>query len=350
MTPEQEIALYTSLATVLLIFIKDIIINKVTERNRKKDSILKLYKAYADPILNATQSLFWRMYELFYKKGRGVYLCPDAPNTAFNQYKKISTIYRLAALLGWFRAYMKELSYLPVDDDKKMYSLEKAIDMVRNVLASGLDVEKQRVEAILRTLGLNIPKESDLLEKTCVCVENSLRKALHRTGKELPSEMEEQDKLMLCREVINTIVEIVGEEQICEEKIVYYTCDVIKSMTIIEQWIYRDYQTAIGDIMLKESGSSYRNFDVIGYGEFEKRYIDKHYFDKVWFARLSNLFEGLDVDTDKLYDARIEQLYNLTHALAILINCMIDIDSSRKCVITDNTKQAVSSVIANHET
>jgi hypothetical protein len=102
--------------------------------------------------------------------------------------------------------------------------------------------------------------------------------------------------------------------------------------------------------MLKESGSSFRSFDVIGYGEFEKQYIDKHLFDKRWFTRLSNLFEGLDVDKDRLYDARIDQLHNLTYALAILIKCMVDIDSSRKCVITEDTKRAVSSVIAEHET
>src|SRR5690348_14275342 len=76
-----------------------------------------LVRAYSDPLLQSAGSLRARLDEII-NSGRAEYLLPRAPKTSFNEYKKISTIYRLAVVLAWIRAFRRERSYLdPVDQD-----------------------------------------------------------------------------------------------------------------------------------------------------------------------------------------------------------------------------------------
>ena len=80
-------------------------------------------------------NLLWRLDEILFKQ-RGQYLSENAPPTPFNQYKLISTCYRIAAILGWIRAIRLEQSYL-------FYGDEAAVDLHIGV---GRVEEKQRSE------------------------------------------------------------------------------------------------------------------------------------------------------------------------------------------------------------
>jgi len=63
---------------------------------------------YAAPLFRAVESLVYRLKEIVEERP-AVYLLVDYPQTAHSDYKKTSTLYRLAALLGWIRAYRKRL-------------------------------------------------------------------------------------------------------------------------------------------------------------------------------------------------------------------------------------------------
>ena len=86
---------------------------------------------------------------------------------------------------------------------------------------------------------------------------------------------------------------------------------------IKEEYIYRDWQSAIGDLMIKPVQGSLRRFDLIGYGEFESRYrVSKATPDgeRIWFERLESLFHELDMSKKGDYDARRAQMSNLLSA------------------------------------
>jgi len=69
-------------------------------------------RLYADPLLRSAKSLNYRLQEVLEQKGRATFLLPHTPQSEFGVYKRISTLYRLAALLAWICAYRKERSYL----------------------------------------------------------------------------------------------------------------------------------------------------------------------------------------------------------------------------------------------
>ena len=71
--------------------------------------------------------------------------------------------------------------------------------------------------------------------------------------------------------------------------------------------------------MLHEITNASRRFDVIGYGEFERRYMAAKCTagnsDKPWFDRLEGLVYGLDMKLGDIFDARREQIKKLSKAI-----------------------------------
>ncbi len=70
-----------------------------------------LVRLYSDPLKDAATSLRHRLKEIVEQK-QAPYLLADAPGIPFLDYKRISTLYRIAAVLGWIRAIRRERSYL----------------------------------------------------------------------------------------------------------------------------------------------------------------------------------------------------------------------------------------------
>ena len=95
---------------------------------------------------------------------------------------------------------------------------------------------------------------------------------------------------------------------------------------IKESYLYRDWQAALGDLVLRDSKGTDRHFDVIGFGEFEDRYIaakrsvgDEN-LDRRWFDRVETLFHDLDITRTGMFDARRDQLRKLQHECKALDN------------------------------
>src|SRR5438874_4537609 len=66
----------------------------------------------ADPLLQSCKSLNYRLKEVLEQKRRATFLLPQTPPSEFIVYTRLSTLYRLACLLRWIRAYRTERSYL----------------------------------------------------------------------------------------------------------------------------------------------------------------------------------------------------------------------------------------------
>jgi hypothetical protein len=97
----------------------------------------------------------------------------------------------------------------------------------------------------------------------------------------------------------------------------------ITYLDIKEAYIYRDWQSAIGDLMTHDLANASRRFDVIGFGEFEERYLSANATgtvssDKLWFSRIESLFYGLDMEQKGIFDARRDQIRKLSESSADL--------------------------------
>ena len=94
-------------------------------------------------------------------------------------------------------------------------------------------------------------------------------------------------------------------------------------MGIKEAYIYRDWQSAIGDMMISQVPTGVRGLSVIGFGDFEHRYLrsknsGSEQFDQRWFDRLETLFHDLDMSKIGIFDARREQIKRLQQGLLAL--------------------------------
>ena len=76
----------------------------------------------------------------------------DAPLTPFNEYKRISTCYRIAAILGWIRAIRLEQSYLFYGDQPAVDALRRAVVDFESALADSPWVEIEVVKNLAAPL------------------------------------------------------------------------------------------------------------------------------------------------------------------------------------------------------
>src|SRR5512147_2528356 len=84
---------------LVIAVVSSFIIPYVQKRMEKVEQKRGIYEKYAQPLAADAVNLLWRLDEILFTQ-RGQYLSEDAPSTPFNQYKRISTCYRIAAILG----------------------------------------------------------------------------------------------------------------------------------------------------------------------------------------------------------------------------------------------------------
>jgi hypothetical protein len=102
-----------------------------------------------------------------------------------------------------------------------------------------------------------------------------------------------------------------------------------------EAWVYRDWQSAIGDMMLRTLADQSRKFEVVGYGEFEQICRDGSIAQRLWISRLAEVFDDLDLSIQDRFDARPRQLHAMASATAKLILALHSAQGSRSMVSGD---------------
>jgi hypothetical protein len=130
--------------------------------------------------------------------------------------------------------------------------------------------------------------------------------------------LERDKKVVICERAVRVVNQVSGlslttpnEEGIDK---------MIRRIGVRESWIYRDWQDAIGELMLVETQNSTRRFNVIDFGTFEtKSSVQSHVSDmgkaslEVWIPRLQGVFDDLDM-SDRT-DARTYQLKSVLRML-----------------------------------
>lgn len=276
--PVVAAAVVTSIFTILGIALKDYLFKWLEERRFERRKQSAIYERYSHPLVTSAVSLLNRLHEILYQQHRPVYLLGKGissgsnPGGAYRAYKKLSTVYRLAALLGWIRACRREFSYLRVADPGNAEGVHKAIEDFENSLADGSWVEWER---ITRLCDLWLLCRPGALEKTpgtsdvAIQVDNLIWDHLEKAQVEDISLLNESARRALCRAVADCLSSHLRTNAVADASMERSWPDAFAILGMCEAWIYRDWQSAIGDMMIQATESDERRFEVIGFGDFE---------------------------------------------------------------------------------
>ena len=150
-------ALLGTVLGLLSAVVTSFIIPYVQKRMEKAEQKRGIYEKYAQPLAADAVNLIWRLDEILFER-RGQYLREDAPITPFNEYKQISTCYRIAAILGWIRAIRLEQSYLFYGDQPAVDALRRAVVDFESALADSPRVEIEILNNLARVWDIKLPE------------------------------------------------------------------------------------------------------------------------------------------------------------------------------------------------
>ncbi|MFE2159902.1 hypothetical protein ACFW9M_19045 [Streptomyces lydicus] len=315
-------------------------------RQARKQSVESTFEKYAQPIAASCSDLFWRLRELFSQQR--TYLKGHEQRTAFEHYKALSTLYRIAGVIGWIRALRRELVYIPGSDFRNVKALDSALQAFSSALADGGHVEVRRLKALMRAFGVDVHVSDDRIARSGSVLHCQVDQYLHDREVVSPEQLTRAQQIELTRHLSQRLSESLGCDQVTHEKIERHIDSAIESLTVREAYVYRDWQSAIGDLMLREAHAGQRQLEVIGFREFESICRQGQEEEKVWLRRLNAVIDDLDTSDDQEKDARITQLREVYMATAELIST-IDQSKAMKSRISDATRAAAREVVGVDE-
>jgi len=315
---------------LIAVVLKDLIFKLLEERRVKRAALEEVYSRYADPLSSSAVSLMWRLHEALGQPGRSRFLkltgiaSPTNRYGTYDAYKKVSTLYRLAVLLGWVRACKREFSYLKIAEVNALPLVERAITNFESALADGPIVEMERLQELSKLWGLTLPGDDGRKSSIAVDLGTAIYEYMQKANHEQISALDDEQKSNLVLASAGTITTALGLQEVSSTVISESCARAIQIIDIKEAWIYRDWQSAIGDLVLKQIDSGERRFDVIGFSEFESLCLTGSEEQKRWVARLSAVFDGIDMVKRNPFDHRPNQLLTVLRATASLTGALSD--------------------------
>jgi len=326
-------AIVSTILTILTFLLKDYLIPIIHEKRISRAENINALKTYSYPLIVSLESLCWRFREIFLN--RGGYLLEHSPKNKFNSYKFDSTIYRLCSVLGWVRAIKKEFSLTNIDDKSKYSEISKALIELEKSLADGEHMEISMLKSLCKLWKFEQFDNLDKFEQSKLAIEceNIVYEFLDKEKKSLiAKELSESLQFELVLALSKTIAIKLNVKEPEQRIIKELQNSAIAETSRIEQWIYRDWQSAIGDMMLNEHENSSKRFSVIGYRDFEKILLDESNPDSIWICRVGDLFNGLNVNVADRFDARLQQLKNLYKSSVNLIEQLRKVKTGNKTI------------------
>jgi hypothetical protein len=337
-------AIIAAIGTWTSVFLKDRLDRRL-EASRQQRVQAETYRRYADPLSDAATSLYWRLREVFETRG-GYYLALGGGTTRYEEYKAFSTQYRVAVLLGWIAALKRELVLCDAQPDGSVASMKNAIARVERTLAEGGHVEVERARLLSELWQFQLSEEAwdDAGRRT----DAALKRYLYEASVSAPAALDASARSKLLESVAGVLSAITGSSVPLDE-VLSVADQAMEILSTREAWLYRDWQSAIGDLMLEEPVHAARRFDVKSYRAFTELALDGTAADKSWVQRLGELTANLDVDADERLDARIGQLRGLYLALASLISEFHQAEPEQSSV-GKQTLDAVAATLAKEHT
>jgi len=302
--PKIVAAIIVASISFLLFVLKDIGLDLYNRFKSERRSKKVAFQIYAIPLLSSIEAILRRLEEII--ELRGHYLLDSSPKNKFNTYKLISTNYRFCTLLAWLRALKIEFDKTDLKQISKYNSIDNAILKVESALADGQSMEIQIFVELSNLWNYNYSRLNKKQKRIIgIEVENLIYAAVYPNAKELARELNQPKQIELLQNISRTIANYLQVEE-CSNESINSTCErAIIEISLTENWIYRDWQSAIGNIMLIETTESHRRFDVLGFDEYEEIFLSN---ENKWVNRVKGLFSNLNFQTNHKYDARLKQI------------------------------------------
>jgi hypothetical protein len=326
---EIATALLGTILGLLSAVVTSFIIPYVQKRMEKAEQKRGIYEKYAQPLAADAVNLIWRLDEILFER-RGQYLREDAPITPFNEYKQISTCYRIAAILGWIRAIRLEQSYLFYGDQPAVDALRRAVVEFESALADSPRVEIEILNNLARVWDIKLPQDAEAVRRVAAQVTAEMQHFLSKYTLARYHELaglDDEKGPELVRHIAGSITRMLNHSPIVEQVLIDTYPAALKIIGVRQAWIYRDWQQAIGDVMIRDIKGPVRRFDIIGYGEFEAL-LRK--CDTRWLDRLREVVIGIDVSKADPSDLRLQQLRQCARALGGLVCSIETLDLERR--------------------
>lgn len=308
----------------------------------------RLHEKYSDPLALAALALMYRLEELVADDGRDYYLQTGEPRTGFEMYKATSTLYRLAVLLAWIRALRRELLFLRADKRrprKHQRALESALDSLSTSLADGHHMEEMRVRAVVSHIGLSLPDED--LKPVGASVDVILDRFVHTRGATRIAQLSRRQQRRAVDAAVAEIARWCSPEPSPALLSRVDWQGLVPMLDAREVWIYRDWQAAIGELLLVSAPEGPRAYDVIGYRVFEQLHEAGTDEEKKWIRRLSALLEDVSMNSPAHADARPEVLRAAYRACGQIIIAVDQLQGRRSPI---GPKQLAAARVASTHT
>jgi hypothetical protein len=336
-------ALIGAISALVTPLVKDGLIQLWNEKRAKVDSQHEIFRNYAAPLTASSEKLIWRFYEIFIEN-RHQFLKTATMPLVYNEYKRKSTLYRIASLLGWIRAIHLELSALPRGASGFLTPISEAIGKIQGALADGPHVEVHRLEQLSAVWRLEIgslsgDRKKNLATRVEVKLYELAGDKLKHDSEHLRN-MGDEEKARLCRSLADFLCEELRRAKLDNGIINETMNQAVAAMSYREALIYRDWQDAIGDAMLEKDPDSVRRFSIIGYEKFEEILKGESLWMEVFRESINDIdFESIDPN-----DFRAKQLKDLAASVSqVLISLS---QTEEKDLINGSALQVANKIVA----
>lgn len=311
-------ALIGAASALFTMLLKDGLLDWLKERRQHRRSDAEVYGRYLGPLADACEKLVWRSHEMFVDR-RHSFLDTAAPPLEFNAYKRTSTLYRIATVIGWIRAMNLELNALAAHNPGYTPPIAKQIAAFRSALADGPSVEVDRLRQICRIWSFDLTGLDDAAISN-LAMRFEVR--AHAIMGEEAGDLKAADRLppdgrfRACRALADFTAGVVGTDAPADDALKASLDDAILSLSYREALIYREWQDAIGDAMIARDADSPRRFRIIGYEAFSDLVAEG---DKPWIRVFGASLDDIDLGEPDPRDFRSHQLRKTAEAAAAML-------------------------------
>lgn len=298
-------------------FVKDRF-DRLREQRTRSQSESDVYRQYLAPLCEACERIVWRACEIFVDK-RHAFLDTATLPLDFNAYKRVSTLFRVAALIGWIRGMTLELRALPRGKAAFAPPIERQIAAFQSALADGPHVELDRLDKLAGLWGFDLSRMAD--EPKASLATRFEVEAHSATAGRLKSDpqhlgdLPEAGKLAICRQLADWLAGQTGSTAPGDEALAASAEAAVRGLSYREALLYRDWQDALGDAMIERDPDSVRRFRIVGY----ERFTELLRSDAPWFQVLARSIDDIDLDEKDSRDFRARQLRALSDAAASIL-------------------------------
>jgi hypothetical protein len=320
----------TILTVVLGFVFKDYLIPGWIEKRTKRKGSEYLFAKYKNQLFKACMAFLNRLHEIY--RTRSHYLWSQTSMSSFYEYKYKSSVYRLCVLLGWMRAFQLLESEMTITrSNDQLHRISEAIREVESRFADGQGVEMYIAKAICDIAKVDINTlDENVVIKFSVAIDDLIQKFQKNNSEKYIADLSSE----LQSDFIIELIALMKDLRISDRHVNERKGEIIKEVSIKVALIYRDWQQAIGDLMLiKISDQSY---DVISFKSFEKFWAQgSNMEERIWISRAERIFEKLDMRVDKKNDSRIEQLRGVYKSVYVLFDKLYGINIGTKPISID---------------